>query len=172
MLSAAEDYETLASSTVTFSPAQTSATVSVTLVDDDVLEDVEQFTVEVVATGGQERVDVGDAANISISNDDCETLFICTPFSINTLSVCVHFSLIFSAVTVGFFSTVYSISEDDRFANVSLELTEAAEKEVAVLLETGNGTAKGSNRMAAGGSRWQVLFILQLPVTIMQYHKM
>ena len=71
-ISAPEDYEAIASSTVTFSPAQTSATVSVAVVDDDVLEGVEQFTVAVVATGGQERVDVGDAANISISNDDCE----------------------------------------------------------------------------------------------------
>ena len=69
--SAPEDYGAVSSQTIVFGPAQTSATVSVTIVDDDVLEDVEQFTVEVVATGGQERVDVGDAANISISNDDC-----------------------------------------------------------------------------------------------------
>ena len=62
----------MASSTITFSSTQTSATVSVTIVDDDVLEDVEQFTVEVVATGGQERVDVGGAARIYISNDDCK----------------------------------------------------------------------------------------------------
>lgn len=48
----------------------------VTIVEDDVLEDVEQFTVEVVATEGQERVDVGDAANISISDDDCENTFV------------------------------------------------------------------------------------------------
>jgi len=46
--------------------------VSVAIVDDEVLEDVEQFSVEVVASGGQERVDVGDAVNVSIANDDCE----------------------------------------------------------------------------------------------------
>ena len=69
---APEDYESIVSSIITFSLAQTSATVSVTIVDDDVLESVEQFTVEVIATGGQERVDVGDAAIIYISNDDCE----------------------------------------------------------------------------------------------------
>jgi len=68
---APEDYEAVISTIIIFSPAQTSATVSVNIVDDDVLEDVEQFTVEMVATGGQERVDVGDAVNISISNDDC-----------------------------------------------------------------------------------------------------
>ena len=60
------------SHTVTFSPAQTSVTVSIGVVDDDVLESVEQFRVGLVATEGQERVDVGDPANIFISNDDCE----------------------------------------------------------------------------------------------------
>ena len=52
--------------------------MSVTIVDDDVLEGVEQFTVEVVATGGQERVDV-EAVNITITDDDCEKI------SVNTL---------------------------------------------------------------------------------------
>ena len=75
LLSGHEDYEALHFITITFSPAETSATVSVTIVDDDVLEDMEQFTVEVVTTGGQERVDVGDAANITISDDDCEKTF-------------------------------------------------------------------------------------------------
>ena len=102
--SAPKDYEATHSSNITFSPAQTLATVSVTIVDDDVLEDVEQFTVEVVATGGQERVDVGDAANISISDDDCEKdihfqpfkcfivyvcLFICDSYLHACMSVCV-----------------------------------------------------------------------------------
>ena len=69
---APEDYQAIVSSTITFSPTQTSATVSVTIVDNDALEDVKQFTVEVLATGRQERVDVGDVANVYISNDDCE----------------------------------------------------------------------------------------------------
>ena len=60
------------SHTVTFSPAQTSVMVSIGVVDDDVLESVEQFRVGLVATEGQERVDVGDPADIFISNDDCE----------------------------------------------------------------------------------------------------
>ena len=75
LFSAPDDYEAIVSSTITFSSTQTSATVSVTIVDDDVLEDVEQFTAEVVATGGQERVDVGDVTSIYISNDDCEKIF-------------------------------------------------------------------------------------------------
>ena len=83
MVSASEDYEAIESSIITFSPEQTSATVSVTIVNDNVLEDVEQFTVEVVATGGQERVDVGDAANISILNDDCEETPVSTSLFIN-----------------------------------------------------------------------------------------
>ena len=39
------------------------------------LEDVEQLSVEIMAIEGQERVDVGDTANISIYNDDCEKTF-------------------------------------------------------------------------------------------------
>ena len=72
MFSASEDFEALASSNITFSPTQTSATVTFAIVNDTVLEGLEQLTVEVVATAGQERVDVGDAANIFISDDDCE----------------------------------------------------------------------------------------------------
>ena len=79
LFSVTEDYTALTASTITFSPEQTYTIVSVTIVDDDVLEGVEQFTVEVVATGGQERVDVGDAANISISNDDCMMTSVSTP---------------------------------------------------------------------------------------------
>ena len=77
-LSVPEDYEAIASSNITLSPAQTSEVVSVTIVDNDVLEDVEQFTVEVVATGGEQRVDIGAAANIFISDDDCEKIYIST----------------------------------------------------------------------------------------------
>ena len=90
MFSAPGDYEAINSSTITFSPAQTSATVSVAIVDDDVLEGVEQFSVEVVASGGQERVDVGDAANISIANDDCEkTSHLLLPFNHYSVSLSV-----------------------------------------------------------------------------------
>ena len=84
MFSAPEDYAALTFTTITFSTTQTSAMVTVTVVDDDVLEDVEQFTVEVVATGGQERVDVGEAAIISITNDDCKA------------ASCLHIQLLYS----------------------------------------------------------------------------
>lgn len=49
-------------------------------------------------------------------------------------------------MTVGFSSANYSVSESDEVCNVSLELTEAAEREVTVLIQTGNGTATGSLR--------------------------
>ena len=92
---APEDYEAIISSTVTFSSTQTSARVSVTIVDDDVLEDVEQFTVEVVATRGQERVDAGDVTSIYISNDDCEKIL----FSNTSNVLCVpHTCLILYAL--------------------------------------------------------------------------
>ena len=59
------------------------------------LEDVEQFTVEVVATGGQERVDVGDVTSIYISNDDCEKIL----FSNTSNVLCVpHTCLILYAL--------------------------------------------------------------------------
>ena len=143
MVSASEDYEANVSSAITFSPAQTSATLTVTIVDDDVLEDVEQFTVEVVATGGQERVDVGDAANIFISNDDCEKMSISSS-SLITVSVCFFSPPFCTAVTVGFIFTTYSVSEVDMVANISLELIGAAEREVPVLIHAEDGTATGS----------------------------
>ena len=115
--------------------------MSVAIVDDDVLEDVEQFSVEVVASGGQERVDVGDAANISIANDDCEkTSHLLLPFNHYSMSL----SVSPTAVTVGLSSATYSVSEGGGIANVSLRLTGAAEREVSVLLQTGDGVATGS----------------------------
>ena len=36
------------------------------------------------------------------------------------------------------------MSEGDGFANVSVEITGAAEKEITVLIQTRNGTATGS----------------------------
>ena len=47
-------------------------------------------------------------------------------------------------MTVGFAYTTYSVSEGDEFVNVSLALIEAAEKEVTVIIQTGDGTATGS----------------------------
>ena len=47
------------------------------------MEDVEQFTVEVVATGGQERVDV-EAVNITITDDDCEKISV---FTLSTITL-------------------------------------------------------------------------------------
>ena len=114
--------------------------MSVTIVDDDVLEGVEQFSVEVVASGGQERVDVGDAANISIANDDCEKTSVLALQSLLRLSLC----LSPTAVTVGLSSATYNVSEGDGVANVSLRLTGAAEREVSVLLQTEDGVATGS----------------------------
>ena len=115
LFSASEDYEAIASN-ITFSPVQTSAMVSVTIVDDDLLEDVEQFTVEVVATGGQERVDVGDAANISISNDDCEITFVSKPSNISSYTcMSVHHSVLLTHMSVcmyvwGYVSLFFSLS--------------------------------------------------------------
>jgi len=47
-------------------------------------------------------------------------------------------------VRVGLSSATYSVSEGDGFANISLQLTGAAEREVSVLVQTGIGTATGS----------------------------
>lgn len=45
---------------------------------------------------------------------------------------------------VGLSSTTYSASEGDGAANVSLELTGTAEREVTVLIHTEDGMATGS----------------------------
>ena len=61
------------------------------------------------------------------------------------LSVCLlSLPLSPTAVTVEFSSATYSVSEGDEFANVSVELTGTAEREVRVLIHTENGTATGS----------------------------
>ena len=61
-------------------------------------------------------------------------------------------------MTVGLSSATYSVSEGDGFANISLQLTGAAEREVSVLVQTGIGTATGSLRnclmMVAGDKRF------------------
>jgi len=47
-------------------------------------------------------------------------------------------------VTLGLSSATYSVNESDEVANVSLELTKAAEKEGTVHIETSDRTATGS----------------------------
>ena len=46
-------------------------------------------------------------------------------------------------MTVGLKSATYSVNENDESANVSLEVFGAAEREVTVHIETGDGTATG-----------------------------
>ena len=45
---------------------------------------------------------------------------------------------------VGLSSATYSVSESDGVCNISLELTEAAEREVTVIIQTWDGMATGS----------------------------
>ena len=47
-------------------------------------------------------------------------------------------------MTVDFSSANYSVSEGDGVANISLELTGVAEREVTVLIHTGDGNATSS----------------------------
>ena len=77
-------------------------------------------------------------------------------------------------MTVGFSYTTYSVFKGDGVANVSLELTEAAEREVTVLIQTGNGMATGNpgERLEIMTSMSHMLSSHQLPVTTWHCHKM
>ena len=69
------------------------------------------------------------------------------------------------AVTLGLSSATYSVNESDEVANVSLELTKAAEKEVTVHIETSDRTATGRE---SDGSWWHVSCSL-LPLALRDY---
>ena len=69
MATAPQDYS-LSTSSVTFGPGQTTRTVTVSIVSDAVLENMENFS---VAITGQDRVEGGQRAQVSITNDDSET---------------------------------------------------------------------------------------------------
>ena len=68
------DFINLPVTNVTFSPSNESLTVSVTILDDDMLEGREQFVVLFSIGGGQERVDVPgpDNATVTILDNDSE----------------------------------------------------------------------------------------------------
>ena len=71
-------------------------------------------------------------------------MFFCLSVSV-CLSVCLTISarISLSDVTVGLSSANYSVFESDGVANITLELTGDAEREVTVLIETQNGDAIG-----------------------------
>ena len=69
MATAPQDYS-LSTSSVTFGPGQTTRTVTVSIVSDAVLENMENFSVAII---GQDRVEGGQRAQVSITNDDSET---------------------------------------------------------------------------------------------------
>lgn len=68
MITASQDYPLLTSS-VTFSPEQMIHVVSVSIVNDAILENVENFSVMIT---GQDRVQGGQNAQIFIYDDDSE----------------------------------------------------------------------------------------------------
>ena len=69
MATAPQDYS-LSTSSVTFGPGQTTRTVTVSIVSDAVLENMENFSVAII---GQDRVEGGQRAPVSLTNDDSET---------------------------------------------------------------------------------------------------
>ena len=91
------------------------------------------------------------SVNVSI----CPFIHMSIHHSSTCLCVClyiyllVHFSihaasLFCTAVTVNFSSTTYSVFEGDGVANISLELTGAAQREITIFIQTSNGMATGS----------------------------
>lgn len=65
---------------MTFTPTNTSLTISVTIADDNILEEREHFVAVFSVGGGQERVDVSgpDNTTVTILDNDSEcSCFLC-----------------------------------------------------------------------------------------------
>ena len=67
---APSDYTSVVQQVVTFDPGVTELSVSVTIVDDDILENVEMFTATLVAQDPSVVVVVQGTADVSILDND------------------------------------------------------------------------------------------------------
>ena len=98
--------------------ADTSQVVMVPILGDNTLERVEQFTIRLFLPTGQRGVVLGsDTATVEITDDDCK-LF--TYPMILYRRYHNHLCILFSAVTVEFDPTSYTVSESGRLANITI----------------------------------------------------
>ena len=122
---------------VTFSAAQSSASVSVPITNDNVIEASEMFSGSLSAV--TENVDIGaDTAIVTIIDDDGDLM------SILCYIRCGSMYPIFLLVIVSFDPTSYTVTEGiDRTAVLLLVRSGNLNREVVVSVTTESGTATG-----------------------------
>ena len=128
------DY-TSVSRMVTFSAGQSSASVSVPITNDNVIEATEMFSASLTAVS--ENVEIGaDTADVTIIDDDGELMSIC-------YTRCGSMYPIFLLVIVSFDPTSYTVSEGIGTAELMLVRSGNLNREVVVSVITMPGTATG-----------------------------
>ena len=129
------DY-TSVSRMVTFSAGQSSASVSVPITNDNVIEATEMFSASLTAVS--ENVEIGaDTADVTIIDDDGELMPILCYIR------CGSMYPIFLVVIVSFDPTSYTVSEDIGTAELMLVRSGNLNREVVVSVTTASGTATG-----------------------------
>ena len=129
------DYTSI-SRMVTFSAGQSSASVSVPITNDNVIEATEMFSASLTAVS--ENIEIGaDTADVTIIDDDGELMSIC-------YTRCGSMYPIFLLVIVSFDPTSYTVTEGiDGTAELMLVRSGNLNREVVVSVTTASGTATG-----------------------------
>ncbi|MBD1845315.1 DUF4347 domain-containing protein [Cyanobacteria bacterium FACHB-63] len=116
------------SGSLTFQEGETSKTIDITLVNDDVFESDEDFTIGLLGTNGVGQVGAPRTATIKIVDDD-------------------------SPSTVSFSQPSYSVNENSGTASVIVQRTGNIAKPASVNYATSNGSASaGSDYTATSGT--------------------
>ena len=134
---------------MTFTPSNTSLTISVVIVDNGILEEGEFFVVQFNVDENKERVNVpgSDNATVTIVDDDsehfifqlCFLCYVCSRSGANK-----HYSP-FAGGTVSLSSASYSVVEGGE-VNVTIQLARVPGLgAVTVQLSTSDGTATGKS---------------------------
>lgn len=122
---------------LTFRPGETSLSLNITIIDDDVTEDPEHFTASLSSTEVGVQFSSPQSALITIADNDC----MCPDNYINVLLVAM--SLYLTVVEVGLNETVYSVGEGEGMVKLAVYKDGLLERKIKVLLSTKDGSAKG-----------------------------
>ena len=150
---APSDYTSVVQQVVTFDPGVTELSVSVPIVDDDILENVEMFTATLVAQDPSVVEVVQGTADVSILDNDGNysvcSLYVCLSVC---LSVCFMlqeycFTLFPADVMIGFNPTDYTVSEDGGIVTFFIQKVGSNERDVTVFFSTVDGSATGKTTM-------------------------
>jgi len=113
---AGSDYVDIPNGSLTFLDGETSKTIEINLIDDDVFESDETFTVGLLGTNGIGQVGTPRTATVTIVDDD-------------------------SPSTVTFSQPTYSVAENGGNASITVERAGNLSKPATVNYATSNGTA-------------------------------